>query len=186
MSRRIIILTWVSCSWKTTLQTKLFENGWKKPLNFTTRKPRDEEALSAVDNDWDYVSKELDEYIFTSNNNFLKKYKNWDFLEMTNYLWNRYWVSRVLPDWNVCIVLDPVWRSQALEFFTRIWISVDTYYLEISKEEQLKRLTKRGDSEKQIIGRKRDFNWFSPTNKCVRLNWTKSVEELIQIIQKEN
>jgi len=182
---RIIIITGVSCSWKTTLQKWLLQKGWNKPINFTTRKPRDENALSHCDEDWDYTSKELEEYIFISNNNFLKKYKNWDFLEITNYIWDRYWVSKIIPKGNVCIVLDPIWRSQALEYFTRVGINVETYYLEISKDVQLDRLSNRGDNEKQILARKKDFDWFSYTDKCIRLNWNKSVWKLIEIIEKE-
>ena len=182
MNRRIILLTWVSASWKTTLQERLIKNWWNKPINFTTRKPRDENAILSVDSDWDFTSKELNEYVFLNNKTFIDKYKNWDFLEITCYLWNRYWVSRHLPEWNICIILDPIWRSQALEYFTRVWIDVETYYLEISKDEQEKRLLNRWDTEKQILMRKRDFNWFSPTNKCSRLNWTKSVDDLWNFI----
>jgi len=187
MNWRIIIITWVSASWKTTLQNELLEKGWVRPLNYTTRKPRDESALTLVDEEGDFISEELDEYIFISEKNFFKKLKNWDFLESTNYMGNRYWViwgGRIkLPEGDVCIVLDPIWRNQVMEYFTRMWVCFETYYLEITKEIQLERLINRGDTEKQILRRKRDFNWFSPTNKCIRLNWLKSTKELANIIE---
>ena len=183
MNWRIVIITWVSCSWKTTLQNELLNRWWSRPLNFTTRKPRDVNALHYTDEDWDFSSKELDEYIFLSESNFFKKLKNWDFLENTNYMWNRYWVSRYLPKWNICIVLDPVWRNQVMEHFSRLWIEYETYYLVISKELQEKRLLKRWDTEKEILRRKRDFNWFSATNKCKILRWDLSWEELADIIE---
>jgi hypothetical protein len=83
----------------------------------------------------------------------------------------------------VCIILDPVGRSQVLEYFTRKWIELETYYIDISKELQEKRLINRGDSEKQILSRKTDFKWFSPTNKCKRLNGAKYPDELADIIE---
>jgi len=187
---RIILLTGVSTSWKTTLQNELLNRGWSRPLNYTTRKPRDENALTFVDEDWDFTSSELDEYIFISEKNFFKKLRNGDFLESTNYMGNRYWVigggRTKLPEWDVCIILDPIWRSQVLEYFIRMWVEVETYYLEISQDTQLKRLADRGDTEKQVLRRKRDFKWFSPTNKCMRLNWEWSVEKLADIIEKND
>ena len=191
MRNRIILLTWVSASGKTTLQDELLNRGWSRPINYTTRKPRDENALSSVDEDWDFTSKELEEYIFISEKNFFKKLRNGDFLESTNYMGEHYWVigggRTKLPEWDVCIILDPVGRSQVLEYFTNLWIEgVETYYLEINQEEQLKRLAERGDTEKAILRRKRDFKWFSPTNKCTRLNWTKSTEELVSFIENYN
>ena len=183
MNRRIVIITWVSASWKTTLQDELLKRWWQRPLNFTTRKPRDVNAFIDLDNDWDFNSKELDEYIFLSKENFFKKMKNWDFLENTNYWWNFYWASTFLPKWNVCIILDPVWRSQVLEYFTRRWIDVETFFIEISQELQEERLIKRLDTEKEILRRKRDFNWFSPTNKCIRLNWRMDTKILANIIE---
>jgi len=182
--RRIIIITGVSCSWKTTLQNELLERGWNRPLNYTTRKPRDKEALVSIDAEGDFNSKELDEYIFLSENNFFNKLKNWDFLENTNYNWNYYWVGRVwMPKWNIAIVLDPAWRSQVLEYYTKRGIEVETYYMDITKELQEERLIKRGDDEKQIIARKRDFKWFSATNKCIRLNWKEDPDILANLIE---
>lgn len=186
-NRRIVILTWVSCSWKTTLQDELLRRWWKRPLNCTTRKPRDENALLSLDSDWDFSSKELDEYIFMSETNFFKKMRNWDLLENTKYGWNYYWViwwGRIwLPKWNICIILDPIWRSQVLEYFTSRWINIETYYIDIPKELQEERLIYRWDNEKQILTRKKDYNWFSPTNKCKRLNWADDIKVLADIIE---
>jgi len=184
--RRIIIITWVSCSWKTTLQNELLSRWWERPFNYTTRKPRDGEAFLNTDEEGDFTSNELDEYIFLKEELFYKKLRNGDFLESTNYLWNHYWVSSSLPKWNVCIVLDPVGRSQVLEHFVRRWIEVETYYVEINKDLQKERLVNRWDDEKQIISRKRDFKWFSPTNKCIRLNGAKDADLLADLIENNN
>ena len=182
-ARRIITITGVSASGKTTLQEELLKRGWNKPLNYTTRKPRDKEALHSLDEDGDFNSPELDEYIFLNENLFFKKLKNGDFLENTNYWWNKYGVNKIFPKWDICIILDPIGRSQVLEHFTRRWISVESYYIEITQELQLERLNKRGDNDKQILMRKRDFKWFSPTNKCKRLNGKEDPDVLADIIE---
>jgi len=182
---RIVIITGVSCSGKTSLQNELLQRWWNRPLNFTTRKPRTEEALIEL---WplfewdDFTAPEFDEYVFLSRENFLKKLKNGDFLEHTNYWWEFYGVSRFLWKWNTCIVLDPIGRSQVQEHFVRRWIEIETYYMDINKELQLERLENRWDTEKQIIRRVRDFKWFSPTNKCVRLNWKEDSDILADFI----
>ncbi len=171
MNNRIVIITGVSASWKTTLQEEMLKNGWARPINFTTRKPRNEE--------------ELDEYVFLTKNQFLTKYWNWDFLEQTNYWWNFYGVSRHLPKWkNLCIVLDPVGRAIVSEWFSRRGIEYETYYLRISPETQEQRLFARGDDEEEVIKRKRDFQWFSPTNKCVILDGRRSAKELLLQIER--
>jgi guanylate kinase len=186
MNRRIIILTWVSWSGKTTIQNELLKLGWGRPLNFTTRKPRSVEALKNLDEDWDFTHSELSEYIFVDRKTFLNKYWNWDFIEQTNYWGNFYWVSKFLPeDKNVVIVLDPVWRNVVLEYFARRGIEIETYYIRISPELQDSRLFERGDDEEEVLKRKIDFKWFFPTNKCKILDWRKSIEELVSEIIKD-
>lgn len=171
---RIIILTWPSGSWKTTLQEKMLETGkWKRPLNCTTRQPRSD--------------KELDEYVFLSKEQFLLDLERWYFLEHTNYNWNYYWVLNFVPkeELNYIIILDPVWRSMASEYFVRNNIEFETFYLEITPEEQEQRLIKRGDSEEERIRRSNDFKWFSPTPQCKILSWNNSIECLIRLIENE-
>lgn len=171
MNRRIVILTWVSWSGKTTIQEQMLKNWWVRPINFTTRKPRSDN--------------ELDEYVFLKRKQFLTKYANWDFLEQTNYWWNFYGVSKYLPkDKNICIILDPVWRATVEEYFSRAWIEVETYYIRIPKEVQEERLYSRGDSDEEVERRKRDYKWFSPTSRCVILDWRKPIENLVEQIEK--
>lgn len=156
---KLVIITWVSWSWKTTLQDEMLNRGWKRPINFTTREPR-----------WEH---ELDEYVFLTEEQFFFKMKEWDFLEHTNYNWTWYWVGKHLPEWNVCIVLDPVWRSQVLEKVAREWLKyeVETIYIDISEDIQELRLKNRWDLEDQIERRKSDFKWFAPTSKCKVVDW---------------
>ena len=166
---RIVIITWVSWSWKTTLQESLLKKGWKRPINFTTRKPRNEN--------------EVDEYVFLNKEQFVKKLINWDFLEFTQYNWNFYGVSNTLTeDANYCIILDPIWRAQVMNTLSYKGISYETFYIDIDPEEQLKRLRKRGDTEEQIKLRLNDFKWFHPTPGCVLLNWETKVETNVSCI----
>jgi guanylate kinase len=60
------------------------KRGYKRPPNFTTRKPRTEEAYE-IDEEGDYSSNELNEYVFINKEAFLKKIGNDDFLETVNY-----------------------------------------------------------------------------------------------------
>ncbi len=182
--RRLILITGVWGSWKTTLQNELISKyGWQRPVNFTTRNPRSWD-IHSTDEDGDYNGKERDEYVFLNREQFISKFKNWDFLEMTNPAdWIYYWVSRFLPDENVAIVVDPVWRSQIMQYFINRWFSIEAYFIECSAKLQEERLIWRWDSEKSIISKKRDLEWFSPTYKCVRLSGKKSPSELADVIQ---
>jgi hypothetical protein len=54
----------------------LIERGWSKPINYTTRKPRDINAFNKIDEDGDFNSPELNEYVFLSEKNFFTKFKN--------------------------------------------------------------------------------------------------------------
>lgn len=170
---RIILITGVSASWKTTTQDELLKIWWKRPINFTTRQPR-----------WD---NELDEYVFLKRNQFLTKLWNGDFLENTNYWWNFYWVSKTVEEmykkWeNVCIILDPIGRSQVMEYLSRKWIPYDTYYLRITPKLQEERLYDRWDDDEEVYKRKRDFEWFHPTPKCKIIDWALPVERVIELI----
>lgn len=169
----LLIITWVSASGKTTLQEELLKRWWDRPLNFTTRKPRSDE--------------ELDEYIFLDKDNYFIKMSKWDFLEHTNYNGNWYAVSKFLPKWNVCIVLDPVGREMVLEKVARenLDYNVTCVYLDINKSLQQQRLNKRGDTKEQKELRETDFKWFNPNVKSVIYNWAEDVTILADAIECE-
>lgn len=175
MNWRIILLTGVSASWKTTIQNELLSRWFVRPINFSTRKARGEY--------------ELDEYVFVNKNTFARKLLNWDFIEFTSYWWNFYWITNTFTlrkhplFWkNVCIVVDPVGRAAIAEHLNRIWLPYETYYLHINEDTQKERLLERWDDEFEILKRHRDFWWFHQTNKCIRLDWTKPTKELADFI----
>jgi hypothetical protein len=180
----VVILTWVSGSWKTTIQEKLLELWRRRPINFTTREMRDES--------------ELDEYIFISKAQFLTKLKNWDFLEHVEYNGNFYGISNYfLRDsfkiwhkeykaanlWNkIVIVAEPVWREQIAVALSKAWIKYKKYFLDIPPEVQYKRLVKRWDNILSIRERLNDFDTFCPTAKCHVLNWELDIDLLVHLI----
>jgi len=162
---KIIILTWKSWSWKTTIQNALIkEGGWNKPINFTTRKKRNDE--------------ELDEYVFCTKKQFVKKLLNWDFIEHTIYWWQMYWLTKSWFWQKNIIITDPIWRAQLMkEFWTASLI-----FLEISEEEQFKRLKKRGSSNEEIEKRMLDWKWFEPTRKSIIINGNTNIKTIVSII----
>ena len=181
--KNVVLITWVSASSKTTLLNELMKRGWKRPLNFTTRKPRTEDARE-IDEEGDYFSKELDEYVFINKATFLKKLWNGDFLENVNYWGNFYWVSSNMPEGNVCIILDPAGRAQATAYLKLRGYNVTTVYIDIWRETQAQRLLNRGDSDEEMWKRKQDFEWFMPTPKCIRLNGVMDSSVLADIIER--
>jgi guanylate kinase len=161
---KVVIITWVSGSWKSTLQQELLDRWFKRPNNFTTREIR-----------WDY---ELDEYVFINEERYMFLLKEWAFLEHTNYNGNWYWVSSTLPDWNIAIVLDPVGRAQVQEKLARAWIECVTVFLDITPELQDERLSKRWDTEEDRKRRTNDFLWMLPTTKCRVYDWNLPANEI--------
>ncbi len=191
--RKLLILTWVSASWKTFLQSKLIEKWlYQKPINFTTRPPRSFQAEYELNWDSiiaeDFTADEFNEYIFISQKNFLKKLKKWDFLETSTWFWDFYWVSNYgMPEWDLCVILDPIWRDQVLAKYSR-WeldFEVFTVFLTVNKIVQKSRLKKRWDSVDQIRKREKDFKWIFPTPNCLIIDWTANVEESIKKIMNE-
>lgn len=146
---RIITITWVSASGKTTLQNDLRDRWWSKPINFTTRPPRTTDAtrqLKSKNWKWeDFTAEELDEYVFLTKEQFETKLTNWDFLEHTEFKGNYYWVSNSFPeDTNIAIVVEPNWREQIRVYAEANNISFTPYFLYLPENIQEERLRERG------------------------------------------
>jgi guanylate kinase len=171
---RVILLTWVSWSWKTTIQERLLWEWFIRPINFSTREPRSDN--------------ELDEYVFITREQFLFKLNKWDFVEYTQYNWNFYWISKnwFNGDSPIIAIVDPLGREAIKEYLSRNGIIPECYFISIDKDTQKERLTLRWDSKDDISRREKDFNWFSPSVNCRILDWNKSVDELIWFILTNN
>lgn len=170
---KLLLITWVSASGKTTLQDELIKRGWSRPTNFTTRKPRSES--------------ELDEYVFLSKKRYMYLLEYWAFLDFTNWYWNWYAVSNTLPPGNVCIILDPTGREQVLQKLARTKHNYDIkcIYLDIDKKTQFERLKKRWDTLEQIKIRSDDFKFFSPNSKSEIIDWKEDTNILANKIESE-
>ena len=195
--KKLVIITGVSWSWKTTLQNELINRGWVRPINFTTRSPRNEktkEELRQNKADWEsdekiggvaFTSDELDEYVFLTKKQFLKKLANGDFMESTNWYGNFYWVSKYLPkNEKVCVILDPVGRQQVMAKAAMDWWRIISFYIYIDEDEQYRRLSEeRRSSIEDINERLKDNLHFFPTPNCILLNGETSIKTNCDIIE---
>lgn len=156
----LVIVTWVSGSWKTTLVNELVSDyGFVQPLQFTTRNPR-----------WD---RELDEYIFLTKEQFNKKLENWDFCENTIY-WDNYYGITSHFDTNKknIVIVEPVGKAQLDKFCKINGIKPISIFLDIDEKEMEHRLWMyRGSTVQEIEKRKKDFLYFSPDGYNYVVDW---------------
>lgn len=147
-----IIITWVSWSGKTTLMRGLLEkypNRYSKPIQYTTRKKRFEN--------------EVDDYVFLTHAQFMKKLINGDFIEFTEYNKELYAIWRYFDTKKSNIfIAEPVGREALQKHFKLNWIPFLTFYMKIPKEEMQKRLEDRRSSVNEIESRKKDLKYFYP------------------------
>ncbi len=170
-NNKVIILTWPSWSWKTTVQNILTKDyGFKTPINFSTRNARNDD--------------ELDNYVFLTKDQFIRKIENWDFSEYTYYNWNYYWMSKYfdLSAPNIC-VLEPVGKVAMEKFLKLNNIPYYSIFLKIDEETMEYRLGElRRESVKTIEERKKDLKYFSPVGFDLTLDGKSSIEEIIKTI----
>lgn len=167
----VILLTWVSGSWKTTLQKYMKENCWFDiPTSWTTRPLRSDS--------------EMDEYVFITKAQFFAKINNWDFLEYTNYNNNFYGISRNIDKYkNYVIVLEPSGRVSAEKFMIQNGINYTSVFLDIDEDTQEYRLwVKRRESTNTIRERKKDFLYFKNIKYDYVVNWSLHTEEIARRI----
>lgn len=164
----LVVITWVSGSWKTTACKKLLRAGYTTPYSFATREPRG-----------DY---EKDEYVFLTGEQFKEIEDGWRLAESVTYGDSQYWASAYWYEWRTFLILEPHWREQIKKvaeegklFSSKgepIDVEVVTVYINIDKGTQHKRLVDRGDSQAERGKRLKDFDTFAPTKNCLVLDWT--------------
>lgn len=167
-----LMLTWVSGSWKTSIQIELLEKYWYTMLyNYTTREKRSDS--------------ELDNYIFITEEQFFKKLKNGDFAEFTQYNGNFYAMSKYsMKSAPICVILEPVGREMMEKLWKEEWREYITIFLDITPEEQESRLEWRWDSVKEIEKRKKDFEYFKSRNhdSVINVDWKSKQEVLDEVL----
>ncbi len=165
---KVVLITWVSGSWKTTLVEQLRkELWWEKPINFTTRSPRNDD--------------ELDDYVFLTKAQFATKLENGDFAEFTNYNGNNYWISSCLSkEKNYLIILEPIGRTMMEKWLKEHEFNYIKLYIDVTEENIIKRLSGGREEEEDFIKeRLKDFSFFSPDDGSIVVDGNWSIEEVL-------
>lgn len=169
-----LIITWVSWSWKTTIMRNLlrkYPEIYGKPIQYTTRKPRSDS--------------ELDEYIFLTHEQFIKKLTNWDFIEYVEYNWELYAVSVYFDREKVNIfIAEPVGRESLKKYFKLNWVKYVAAYISLDEDEVKKRLEQRGSNVWEIKKRLNDFKYFSSSEWDKIIQWNHSQDNVTEQIHK--
>lgn len=169
-----LLITGPSASGKTTLQSELIENyGWVKPTNFTTRKKRAE--------------RELDEYVFLTEEQFAKKARNGHFAEFMEYGNNLYGMTRYMDlDKNNAIIVDPVGKAAMEKFFRLNHVRYLTAFVSVPVEIMKRRLADRRLNVTDERNRMDDLLWFHDVNfkYDMTIDGTLPVEETAQLVDQ--
>lgn len=161
MTRPQLILTWVSWSWKSTILTWLlstFPTIYWRPIQYTTRKPRSEA--------------EKDEYVFLTQQQFLRKLINGDFIEYVEYNKELYAIGKYFDKNKTNIfIAEPVWREALKRYFKLNNIPFVAVFIEINKDEARRRLEGRGSKVFETDVRLKDFKYFLPSEGDAVIEW---------------
>ena len=143
----LVVITWKSWSWKTTLRKKLEENWFTPLITTTSRKPREGEQ------EWiDYNFIKIEEF---QDNNF--------YLVWTNENWDKYWIDanyfnekwkKVLVTWRWWVEeLSDMVKEEILKYRNIILV-----HLDFSNFTLIRRLLKRWDKKENIRKRLKSDN----------------------------
>lgn len=148
-----------------------FPDKFWKPIQYTTRKPRND--------------RELDDYVFLTKEQFLRKLTNWDFIEFTEYNKELYAIGKYFDDTKANIfIVEPVWREAIKKYFKLNNIPYVSYYISIPKSEMLYRLWERRMSVNDTNSRLQDLKYFAPSDGDIQLDWTDREELLVKEVNK--
>lgn len=151
MANVVALMTGPSASGKSTIQKELLSLGWVRPINFTTRKIRDDS--------------ELDEYVFIDENVFAKKARMGHFAEWTYYDRNLYAMTRFLDESkDVIIVVDPIGKGAFEAFLTKMNRPYFTVWVECDDVTRRERLERRRSSVNSLNERMCDSFWMKKVN----------------------
>lgn len=163
--KHIILIIGPSGSGKSYLQKKLIENGFKGIVSVTTRDKRDGE-IDGID------------YIFTKKNKFFEN----EFIEWDEIGENYYGtpVSEFYKSNQIAHVIEPFGAKKIIDKIKDKNIKIKTIFLNISKEQCLKNLTKDGEiSEKNLKRINRDLKDSIPDRiKKVKLRIDLEINDL--------
>ena len=148
-----------------------YPNYFSKPIQYTTRKPR-----------WDW---ELDDYVFLTKAQFMKKLINWDFIEFTEYNKELYAIGKYFDNKKSNIfIAEPVWRAALQRYFRINNIKFVQVFVSIPVSEMKKRLELRRSSVVDIDNRLNDLKYFFPDNDDLTIDWTDRIQAIIQQVAR--
>lgn len=169
-----LIITWASASGKTTILKGLIEkypNYFAKPIQYTTRPAR-----------WDW---ELDEYVFVTPEQFMRKLINWDFIEFVEYNKELYAIGKYFDQTKSNIfIAEPVGRAALERYFKLNKIKFVEVYTSIPVTEMRKRLELRRGSVIEVDNRMKDLEYFHPTPTSLLVDWTDRLPSVINQVAR--
>lgn len=187
MTKKIVFLSWVSWSGKTTVINALLNTGkFKYFPSYVTRDSRPWEI------NWE-------KYIFISEEEFKKSIQNNEFLEYAEYCWNLYWTKKDIintNDWKKIFIkeLELEWLSKIINDhkvdnqFLSIFLSVpknimiqriQKRWAPISAEELNKRISR---AEKERIIAEKLCNHIITLDDASE---TENINKVFEILKKE-
>lgn len=157
---KLLLITWPSWSWKTTLQNKLIEDySWKyrKIILATCREKRKNENWELIEHNW------ID-YNFLDKDSFIKK-------DLIFKFWN-YWISK--EDWNLWenntnINIIACWFLVA-NFFFNLWLkNLGIIFMNTDYDECYNRMIKQRWNNIEVIERMKIFESESQTKNISKI-----------------
>lgn len=107
---KLILITWPSWSWKTTLQNQLIEtysSDYSKLILTTCRSPR-------INKNWNLIEHDWQDYHFLDNNSFWKK-------DLLFRFWT-YWISK--ETWEL-------WENNSIINTLACWFSIANFFFNL-------------------------------------------------------
>lgn len=148
-----------------------YPDKFSKPIQYTTRKQR-------FDN-------EVDDYVFLTHQQFMRKLINGDFIEFTEYNKELYAIGKYFDTTKSNIfIAEPVWREALQKYFKLNSIPFLTFYVKIPKDEMTRRLENRRSSIIEIDNRMKDLKYFYPLPHDHVLDGTDREEALTIEVKK--
>lgn len=176
----VTILVGKSAAGKDTLRNALIKEGYKPIVTYTTRPMRPGETQGV-------------EYHFLTESEFKERESNGFFLETASYdtVHGKWFYGSAVEDYKdsgdrKIIILNPT----GLSSLKKSGIKANIYYLKVSDNVRLKRLSVRGDDTEEVKRRfeadKKDFAWIEKSEEIIPLNGEASVDELADLIMNVN
>ena len=82
------------------------------------------------------------------------------------------------------VIVTPEGREQFISYCEKYRVPYKSIYIDIDRDTQRRRLTDRGDAMFEIARRKKDFDIITPSERCIKIDGNKSVEDIYILIKQ--